>query len=284
MMKTIIISDIHNRVFWIEEFLNKTPHDKVIFLGDYFDNFFDTDADAEETAKWLKQSLKFSNRIHLMGNHDVPYRYIYHSQAYCPGFTKSKNAVINSILSKDDWNKLPFIAWEQNWLLSHAGFNPTYLKVNPTHVSIKETIDSCIKRMESNLNNGLEDELLNYGTRMGELCDGGITWQHWGDFIPIENVNQIVGHTHTNIPLFCYLRNDKNKTLMKSINDKYIPKMENIISKNYNIDTENEWVGILEDGKLTLFNRHIGDVYHDNLDDVLNNQTNPNLSLNRIPL
>ena len=49
-MKTIIVSDIHNRVDWIEPTLSLLKYDNVIFIGDYFDDFGDTHKDAENTA------------------------------------------------------------------------------------------------------------------------------------------------------------------------------------------------------------------------------------------
>ena len=71
--KTIIISDIHNDYFTAEKIIKKENPDKIIFLGDYFDDFDDTVKDSENTAKWLVKSLKQENRIHLIGNHDLSY-------------------------------------------------------------------------------------------------------------------------------------------------------------------------------------------------------------------
>ena len=61
--KTIIIPDIHNDYFTAEKIIKKENPNKIIFLGDYFD---DTVKDLENTAKWLVKSLKQENRIHLI--------------------------------------------------------------------------------------------------------------------------------------------------------------------------------------------------------------------------
>ncbi|MBU4076480.1 MAG: hypothetical protein KKD46_06750 [Euryarchaeota archaeon] len=47
-MRTVIISDLHNRVDWIESTLSILDFDKVVFLGDYFDDFDDTVAGCQE--------------------------------------------------------------------------------------------------------------------------------------------------------------------------------------------------------------------------------------------
>ena len=107
-MKIIVIPDIHNHVYWIENFLKGQKYDKVIFLGDYFDDFDDTHKDAEITANWLKNSLTYDNRIHLWGNHDLDYCYPKNLELWCVGFTDEKCKTINSILKWDDWKKMKY--------------------------------------------------------------------------------------------------------------------------------------------------------------------------------
>jgi hypothetical protein len=59
---------------------------------------------------------------------------------------------------------------------------------------------------------------------------GGITWLDWNEeFYPIPNVNQIVGHTTFYTPQEYHTEN----------------------SLNYNIDTKNRHIGILENGKFS---------------------------------
>ncbi len=69
--KLIIIPDLHNDYFTAEKIIKKENRDKVLFLGDYFDDFYDTLEDADNTAKWLTKSLQQKNRVHLIGNHDL---------------------------------------------------------------------------------------------------------------------------------------------------------------------------------------------------------------------
>ena len=63
MIKTIIIPDIHNDYHTAEKIIKKENPDKIIFLGDYFDDFYDT---IKDVTKWLVKSLQQKNRIHLI--------------------------------------------------------------------------------------------------------------------------------------------------------------------------------------------------------------------------
>ena len=64
----LIIPDIHHKVDEVEKIIRSVGADKVIFLGDYFDNIDDTPEVVKYTCDWLVHSVKMPNRIH-------PYRY-----------------------------------------------------------------------------------------------------------------------------------------------------------------------------------------------------------------
>jgi len=225
-MKTIIISDLHNRVDWVELTLSLLKYDNVVFLGDYFDDFNDTHKDAENVAKWLKQSLQIPNRIHLIGTHDIWYMFK-HSFLKASGNSDGKRKVINKILTKEDWEKLKPFCIIQNFYLTHAGIHPSFIKnnkvFNTVYIETKEAFND-IKGGNFNLWFGAGE------SRGGYQPFGGITWLDWNEeFEPIQNMNQIVGHTTFNYP-------QENHT-------------EN--SKNYCLDTKNKHIGILENGKFS---------------------------------
>lgn len=253
-MKTIIISDLHNRTYWIEDFLSSIhffhQYDKVVFLGDYFDDYNDTTDDVYIAAKWLKESLKKPNRYHLMGTHDVWYRFSYNPFIEASGNTPYKEKVINSIITPSDWNKLKLFHYEQNFLISHAGIHTylisdyvfknknifsNYLINNNLSLGVDKIIDKIVKPATDDaikdINLGHANPWLNAGfTRGGIQPVGGITWLDWNEeFEPIPNINQIVGHTEHRKP-----------------EEKII-----INSKNYDLDTRNHHIGILEDGNFT---------------------------------
>ncbi len=262
MDTTLIISDIHNRVDWIEKALSELAHTRVVFLGDYFDSFYDNVTIAEKTARWLKHSLSIPNRVHLMGNHDAPYCRFMNEFARCPGFDHDKNRRINAILDRTDWNKLKFVHEEQGWLLSHAGVHEDIFS-HPIHgPSIEWILKYCDEGWQAFNNNGYHPSFQYSSARgMSRTGDvGGVTWLDWNhEFKAIPNLNQIVGHTictkwiedkriHSeqvsNIPTGA----GRIEVLMKEPKNKCI---RNIKSKNWNIDCNNEIIGILQDGEFS---------------------------------
>ena len=230
-MRTIIIPDLHNRVDWIEPFLSSISYDRVVLLGDYFDDFGDTAKDIKKSANWLKQSLKHEERIHLFGTHDLWYRYPYNPFLIASGNSGKKSEIISKILYEDDWNLLHFFYIEQTFLLTHAGLHPSFVKNDNPLFSLGLLIDEAI----SEIRNGFIDPILNAGlARGGNQPFGGITWLDWHDeFEIIPNLNQIVGHTQQKIP-----------TEKSTIN-----------SKNYCIDTQNRHIGIIEKNVFSCINK-----------------------------
>ncbi len=248
-MKTIIISDLHNRFEWVEYALSSPllqPHDNVVFLGDYFDDFYDTPEIATNVAKWLKQSLKKPNRVHLMGTHDLWYMFPYNRFIAASGNTESKMHAIRSVLTEQDWNLLKLYHYEQGFLMTHAGVHINLIGeyvfkhnlidlfdkyiTNKEQLNGQEVVDQIVKPATIEAMNRIKDGYahpwLDAGVvRGGRQPVGGIIWLDWiYEFKPIPGLNQIVGHTELNVP-----------------DEKYIKS-----SRNYNLDTKNQHVGILD--------------------------------------
>ncbi len=255
-MRTIIISDLHNRVSWIEEFLYSFPYpyDNVVFLGDYFDDYNDTPDDVLIASNWLKQSIKKPNRIHLIGTHDLWYRFPFNPFIQATGNTPYKENVINNILTPSDWDKLKLFHYEQNYLITHAGIHIDLItgyvfknknifstndldNLNNHNLNAQLIIDKIVKTATEqalkDVSIGYENSWLSAGfSRGGMQKIGGIIWLDWNDeFEPISNINQIVGHTELKIP------EEKSTNL----------------SKNYNLDTRNHHIGMIEDGNFICF-------------------------------
>jgi predicted phosphodiesterase len=254
-MKTIIISDLHNRFEWVEDALLSPllqPYDNVIFLGDYFDDYNDTPEMVANAATWLKYSIRKPNRIHLTGTHDLWYRFPHNRFITVSGNTEAKAYAIRSILTQEDWNKLYLYYYEQNYLMTHAGVHPyliseyvsrnrnifdKYIVNNNLQLDSQNIINRIVGPATEDaldtISEGFADPWLNAGfARGGSQPVGGIIWLDWRyEFKPIPGLNQIVGHTELNIP-------DK----------KYIKS-----SINYDLDTRNQHIGILENGEF----RHI---------------------------
>lgn len=206
-----VIGDIHNDTDKTDKILdfieNKYGKIPTIFVGDYFDNFYDTPRDAERVAIWLKNSLTQSNRIHLWGNHDLSYYPFSNPMskgvAFCPGFSVPKDRVINQILSKKDWDQLKFFTKVDDYWISHAGITEYWFrgtmdeelgvdpnlefklntKIHTAFSFLKEasTFPSCLMSVDT--------------LRGGRYEKGGLLWNDWSNLTHIPNMNQIVGHT-----------------------------------------------------------------------------------------
>lgn len=194
-MNIIVIPDIHTKYEKAERVCRKFKDHKIVFIGDYFDNFNDTPEDNVFTAEWLVESLNKPNRIHLTGNHDECYNP--KRKLFCSGFTETKKEAINKVLKPEHWDKLKYYHFENNWLFSHAGINrhwfgdPMSDKVNLD--SLENKISNAIqKQLIGNLDNAIWAVDMYRG---GSHQFGGILWQHWRKMELIPNLKQCVGHT-----------------------------------------------------------------------------------------
>jgi hypothetical protein len=240
-MRSIVISDLHNRFHWVEYYLAAQTYDEVIFIGDYFDDRNDTPAEAEATAKWLKESLRYPNRIHLLGNHDIWYGYGC-GYAACAGNTPEKKEAIDSVLSGSDWEKMELCHFSQNYLFSHAGIHEHWFR-HPVHGVYREYVQRICCMGRRNLRLGNPDPIFMAGQARGGgygKRPGGITWLDFNhEFKPIYGLNQIVGHTP-------HLSPDSENVI------KYMPNKIRPRSINYCIDFHNKWITIVEDGTVSF--------------------------------
>lgn len=199
-MNLLIVGDIHNHTGRAEYICQKFPDHKKIFIGDYFDDFGDTPAEAEKTALWLKQSLSKTDRVHLFGNHDFPY-YVNASnnplKIFCSGFSTSKLQLIERVMSSFEWSKLKYYHYENGWYFSHAGFTRHWwAEPLSGDISIKN-IDYVLEEAETLLRSGQEPEALWAADyfRGGRFKKGGLLWNDWNNLEHIPNFWQVVGHT-----------------------------------------------------------------------------------------
>ena len=243
-MRTLIISDLHNRIDWVEPALSSLQYDKVIFLGDYLDDFDDSVENIKKVAKWLKQSLSMPDRIHLCGTHEMWYRFPSNPFLRSSGNTEQKSNVINHILTEKDWNTLKLCYYEQGFLLTHAGVHSYHLGKN--NLGTQEMLNRIKSETEKALHDiriGKINPWLDAGFARGGLqVVGGIIWLDWLDeFEPVPYLNQIVGHTQLRYP-------EEKST-------------EN--SKNYCIDTKNRHISMLENGVLYVKERNMNGLWRE---------------------
>ena len=196
--KIIIIPDIHNNYLTAEKIIKKENPDKIIFLGDYFDDFDDTFKDAINTAKWLKKSLEQENRIHLIGNHDLNYM-TDNPNLKCSGYRPDKYKVIKE--HNIDWSILKMHYWIDDWLITHAGFSHDFfkqLRIKKSD-SIQQVLDFSKQDLEKINDVSSIHSFFQVGFhRGGSNVVGGPLWCDYDEFVDIPGINQLFGHTRGN--------------------------------------------------------------------------------------
>ncbi len=203
---TLIIPDLHHKWEQAEKIIASVGADEIIFLGDYFDDFNDTPDTVRDTCEWLEGSVTNPNRIHLFGNHDQQYAFVYRT-FQCAGYTQWKYLLINDIISYSVWDKLKWYHFlDGKWLLSHGGLHKfnvpdsitKYRTDRPKFVSeLSGYLDHEIRKGFQAGAEGVRSWVFNAGhARWGSQRVGGITWCDFTrEFYPIRGINQIVGHT-----------------------------------------------------------------------------------------
>lgn len=243
-MKTLVIADIHNHWETAEKIIKRVEHDQVVFLGDYFDDWGDTPPVAKRTAEWLKWSIEQPNRIHLIGNHDVPY---INPSAKCGkyGWNPEKQNFVERVMTMKHWYQLQFHHWVDGWFLSHAGFHRFFYQTAVEDFDV-EDFKVWIEEQEEGGKQALFAGAYHWfysdaGYRVGNHTTlGGLCWlDFYNEFVPIPGLNQIMGHTpnhpYSHDELYYGYRGLPNNS-----------------SKNYCIDTQGKVSILIEDGNITL--------------------------------
>lgn len=268
-MKTVVIPDVHQRVTSVKQILEQEKDfDEVVFLGDWFDSFFEPPkvAGFEETCEYLKylvldhpQKDKF---VFLLGNHDLSY--IYENKDYsahkisktlkyfCSGFTASKakkfrHAFFDCGLKDDFFFKHFKIAHRsQNWTFSHGGIVPKHF---PYGYDINKLVNELLIDVWKNFRNlEYNHNWLISGAgycRGGDCPVGGVLWCDWNmEFKASSTVGkQILGHTTVREPAVEAINTDHETwnidtekdygiILNERFSSKLIPITENNRTKN----------------------------------------------------
>lgn len=243
-MKTIVIADVHNKIDQVETIIEAEGRDeKYAFLGDWFDDFNDSEEDARRTAAYLDNlASSLNDNDFYLGNHDAWYLWPTVPGLRCSGNEYYKRREIQYNLHCGSyWDRVKLFGVEQGWLLSHAGFNPDLYRfwiednagASP-ELRQKDAKISCTDVLKL----GRVPDLLAAGrARGGPVPRGGVTWLDWNrEFLPIRGVNQIVGHSRGARP---------------RLNEKTTEYGE-VLSSNWCLDCDMKYYGILEDGEFTF--------------------------------
>lgn len=228
----IVIPDIHEKVDRLERIMKKYSFIKnKISLGDWYDSWRFASAERiGEVARAHRAFVEDPNNTCIGGNHDWQYAF---PRAYglgCSGFEEWKPEPINKWM-KASWNKVVLHKWietedKQSWLISHAGFHPSF--AHPVFGMTEQHVENITQNALNRLRyEGAITDLFVVGETRGGRADfsGGCTWMDWRDFVPIDGLNQIVGHSYK----------------------KQVRTKETETSKNYCIDTGLKDLLILDD-------------------------------------
>ena len=201
-MRTLIIPDIHQQIEHVDELLERESgnYDRVTFLGDYFDSYDDSTS-IIRTANWLKDKIEnYPDWTLLLGNHDCQYLYDPSKHA-CSGFQRYYRDEVYDILSNFRFSKFKLYEKLGTYYLTHGGIYIGLLS-NSYHTSfdkwIKESVENCFDALIAN-----DNHFLLYASRYrgGFSNNPGFTWCDWNELIPIDGINQIVGHTRNTGPV-----------------------------------------------------------------------------------
>lgn len=256
---------MHLKISRVEKILNDNDFDVLISLGDWFDDFNDTPADNEKTAKFILNLYKEYGEkfIWLLGNHDVPYVYPEVNRSYwCSGNTPEKLKEISRVFKRKLNRNLLKLSHVINIpklkpiVLSHAGIHVVQFKQSLYVAGIPEiTVEDILHRCEQALMNcmvGIPDAFLSAGpARYGYAPIGGITWLDWNmEFVPVKGLSQIVGHTPVIRPMMT--DGEKDTEAIEELADKTEHVLQSKKCYNINLDTHLHHYAILDNNKLTI--------------------------------
>jgi hypothetical protein len=196
--KLLVIPDIHTHYQKAERIIEKfyKTH-KLIFLGDYFDQFGDTPEVNADTAQWLKTTMNsYPDWIYLYGNHCVHYHPNF--SIMCSGFSTKKKIAINEVLSIEDWNKLKYFHFENGYWFSHAGITKYWfqhpLKEGINIDNVQRIIDDSVEKLK--IRDSTDNSIWAASHKRGGISPvGSILWEDWKDLELIKGFRQVVGHT-----------------------------------------------------------------------------------------
>lgn len=124
-MKVLAVGDIHTKTWIIDEVIKKIEdYDKIVFVGDYADDWSANANDSIATWKSLYEfQLSYPEKVViLLGNHD--FIYLKHIHEYQSGFndnTKMLMAIPENEYLERWLSELPYLSKIDNVTYSHAG-------------------------------------------------------------------------------------------------------------------------------------------------------------------
>ncbi len=197
-MKLVAIGDIHGKAIWEEIIAKEKDADKIIFMGDYFDDYGQTSADSQ--IKNFKKIVDFKKRnldkvILLFGNHDLHYIPIIKKYS---GWQELKSIDIGISIEKS----LPYMQMcyqYEKFMFTHAGVTNTWFEncclwnIESTDNEYSEVINRLFKSKPSLFDFTPGEKFDNYGN---EICQTPV-WVRPESLVidSFKDFIHVVGHT-----------------------------------------------------------------------------------------
>lgn len=202
-MKTIVIGDIHGRTTWKEIVKQESDADKIIFVGDYFDSFFHTQA---ECLKNYQEIIEFKKAnpnqvVLLIGNHDFHYIPT-GNDARCSGYNGALAPIIETLFVEHIAEKLVQMAYLQdNFLFTHAGVTKTWFKTHFTKAKGESVADTLNAYFYNGVYKHFKFQHKLHCSMYGDDIFQGCIWVRPDSLVAdrLDKFIQIVGHTGTMI-------------------------------------------------------------------------------------
>lgn len=274
MTRTLVIPDVHHKHVRAQVIIDNVEADRIVLLGDYFDQFSDSVCDTDNTARWLKEMVLTNPKITpLIGNHDISYFYPMCQFLRCSGFTEAKMHAIRRIITHEDVEKFKVFTTDQNFVLSHAGltnglwkemvqWNEEKREGPPNLEFFVKVLQTYVDRSMHMLSVLRNPPLFAPGMDRGGFAKhGGINWVDFRNFAPIKGINQIFGHTpQGKFPTILLQKKHgtiKTFSALTIEQQKHNP-FEGATSENYALDTHLDHYVIIEDGKVIIYDAATG--------------------------
>lgn len=129
-MRYVIIPDVHGRDFWKKAIPLQNNDTELVFLGDYFDPYDVTPAQAIKNFDEMMSSLDLEGCEFLLGNHDYHYILDFFPKAsrYSSKYADEIKKRIKTLVRKyDACDYTWFTINHVSYLLTHAGINKVWL-------------------------------------------------------------------------------------------------------------------------------------------------------------
>ena len=203
MGRTLICGDLHTKHHIFEKVKEKgETYDKVVFLGDYVDEW---DAVPEASYNLLYDLIAYKKDnlnkvILLLGNHDLSEWF--GRPFACSGFNPTTHTLVSSLLNKDNnWNLFQIAYAQDGILFTHAGVTKEWWLENLMDCHTAEQVADQFQWVLENRNTDDEAERIFFNLAQAGYARGGYGYPSpvWADARELMEssiqMEQIVGHT-----------------------------------------------------------------------------------------